>query len=255
MRTSLGFTTGIFHQTLGLYDAFDVLTKVPGIDSIELSCLREKELAGLLDFLIFFEPNNSPFRISIHLPKIKHFDPDIVLRSIDMVLSPKLGSSGVQLVFHPEDYPPEVINKYHTLSFCLENMDSSKSDARTVEEFEKVYNQYRDINVCIDIAHAKDVLRTNDKVLEFFSNDKPWADYIRYIHLSHLERGKHVPLRLTQFEDLRDVIAQIGECQRVPPRIILETPTDTAYMTDGLIRQISYIRNIQDGEADLDIDK
>lgn len=246
----IGFSTGTFHKFLDLYDSYEIihdfLSENKSPITIELSALREKDFFLLLDFLRRFKEHDAYH--SIHLPKVKFYDPQLILNELATYYWYAIGrKEKINLIFHPNDYSPEVIERtmkhrsiQNNFYFCLENMDSGKSNSRTVEEFEETYLEYPEgTGVCIDIGHAFQVLKKEEKVLEFFDENKPWYKYIKQVHLSWVNKfGDHCFMGESFINENKNVLSKIN----VP--IILELESSTSYMSTNLTHQFNLIKSI-----------
>jgi hypothetical protein len=99
----------------------------------------------------------------------------------------------------------------------LENMDTRKHDARTVEELGFYFEALPSARFCFDVAHAQlndPSMRLAHDLLDAF------ADRLAEVHVSSIERdGEHVPLRAADAEAFLPVLAR---CTGVP--WVLEAP-------------------------------
>jgi hypothetical protein len=91
----------------------------------------------------------------------------------------------------------------------LENMDSRKPDARTVEELAPYFAALPQAGFCFDIAHASLVdpsMRLAHELLDAY------GPKLGEVHLSSiLDDGTHVPLRGEDVARFRPVLERCGE--------------------------------------------
>jgi hypothetical protein len=99
----------------------------------------------------------------------------------------------------------------------LENMDTRKDDARTVEELARYFSALPAARFCFDVAHAQlndQSMRLAHELLDAF------ADRLAEVHVSSIEPGgEHVPLRAADAEAFLPVLER---CVGVP--WVLEAP-------------------------------
>jgi hypothetical protein len=93
----------------------------------------------------------------------------------------------------------------------LENMDSLKSTARTVDELQPFFTALPDAGFCFDIAHAQ----MNDRTMVLAHQlIDAFGDRLREVHLSSIQLdGSHVALRAQDIESYWPVLQR---CTDVP---------------------------------------
>jgi len=210
-RAQVGVSTGYMEAERGRWPDLVGAAFAVSEGIAELSALSASELPALLAFLDDDEP---PFRrLTVHGPA-KGWDRSAYALADELATLPA-SVSGV--VMHPE-----------TLGNCeaftilggrllLENMDTRKQDARTVEELLPYFEALPAARFCFDIAHAwlhDESLTLAHELLNVF------GDRLAEVHLSSiLHDGRHVSLTAEDAVRFRPVLER---CVHVP--WILEAP-------------------------------
>jgi len=180
--------------------------------AIELSALSEGEIVGLADYLA---GNPSlPFRyVSIHGPAKGR-----VMSERDLVTTlVSLSVKAQAIVMHPDTMDDPLPFRALGRKLVLENMDTRRSDGRTVQELADWFAELPEAGFCFDIAHAwslDETMTAGGELLDAF------RARLRHLHVSSLSPDlHHVPLT-EEHEELFMPLLQ--RCSDVP--WILEAP-------------------------------
>jgi hypothetical protein len=208
----VGPSTGYMVGARGDWPRLVAAAESCSLDVVELSALSAHELPSLLRFLA--EADSLPFgHISVHGPS-KGWD------GTPAALATALGAIPAQvdgIVLHPETLGE--LDAFADLGarLRLENMDTRKDDARTVEELARYFSALPAARFCFDVAHAQlndQSMRLAHELLDAF------ADRLAEVHVSSIEPGgEHVPLRAADAEAFLPVLER---CVGVP--WVLEAP-------------------------------
>lgn len=181
----LGFSTGAIAKG-------DFLTGValqrtnPRLRAIELSALRDHELRPLVVGLKQLDLDHFPY-VSVHAPSkltiLTERDAFSILRELPQ---------SWPIIVHPELMPTPSLWRSLGRRVCLENMDSRKSNGRTLREMRQLFEWLPDAEFCLDLGHARQVdptMATAMRMAEEFSGR------LRQLHVSEVGRfGEHLPL-------------------------------------------------------------
>lgn len=146
----IGFSTG----SLALGNVRLGLQMVEGhaTTAVELSALREAELAPLIESLDELDLSRFSY-ISLHAPsKLTLLSEDEAVSSLSSV-----AERGWPIVVHPDAIHD--FAAWHRLgkSLCLENMDKRKTTGRTAAELEVYFANLPDATLCFDLGHARQI--------------------------------------------------------------------------------------------------
>lgn len=180
--------------------------------AVELSALSQAELPGLRDFL--GAGPSMPFHyVSVHAPS-KDLRGDEASRVAALTTLPARVRA---IVVHPDTIEDPARWSVLGRRLVIENMDARKPSGQTPEDLGTLFGELPLAGLCFDIAHAKhvdDSLEVGRAILDRF------ADRLRHVHLSSLDRdGHHV--RLTGEDELL-FTNLLDRCRDVP--WILEAP-------------------------------
>ncbi len=148
--------------------------------------------------------------VSIHAP----FEPiklgsEVMLQQLKWLSYISARVNAQNIVIHPPNLPrPELLSKYG-LNVCTENTKKT-----TVSELKKIFKNYPQLKLCLDVSHSylRSETETSDLVRHF-------REKIVQIHLSCAHNGKdHLPLRGASDKFLKSI--QIIKTLNVP--IIIE---------------------------------
>lgn len=181
----IGFSTGAlakgdFHRAMALQSAF------PRLKAIELSALRDHELAPLVEAVPRLALKCFEY-VSVHAPS--------KLRAISE-------TEVVELLLRlPEAWPvvvhPDIVRSTSLWSrlggrLCLENMDNRKTTGRTVAELRELFHALPDASFCLDVGHAKQVDPTMASAILML---REFGSRLRQVHMSDVGAGgEHLPI-------------------------------------------------------------
>jgi hypothetical protein len=208
----VGPSTGYMVGARGDWPRLVAAAESCSLDVVELSALSARELPGLLRFLR--EDGTLPFgHVSVHGPS-KGWDGSAGALVAALTAIP---SQIDGIVMHPETLGEVEAFADPGSRLRLENMDTRKQDARTVEELARYFAALPAARFCFDIAHAQlhdPGMGLAHELLDAF------ADRLAEVHISSIERnGEHMPLRPGDAEAFLPVLAR---CVGVP--WVLEAP-------------------------------
>ena len=182
-------------------------------NAIELSALREDELAPLIRLLDDLELAQFSY-VSFHAPsRLIHMTEQQVVGLLQTV-----ANRDWPIVVHPDviqDFP-----LWQTLGrhLCLENMDKRKPTGRTVREMHSYFERLPNATFCFDIGHARQVDPTMLEARRFLSH---FGDRLCQVHMSFVNSSSHHErLNFEAAVAFRRVVGLIPK--EIP--IILETP-------------------------------
>jgi hypothetical protein len=214
----VGASTGFMVADRGNWSALVDQAAAISTRVSELSALSASELPALAAFLA--EVADLPFEaLSVHGPA----------KGVDARHSPELASALASLpaqvdgiVMHPETIAEPDGLRILGSRLRLENMDTRKSDGKTVEQLERYFAALPEACFCLDVGHAQ----LNDpsmglahELLDAF------GDRLAEVHLSSiLESGNHVPLQAPDVDAFWPVLER---CIGVP--WVLEAPPPASY--------------------------
>lgn len=219
----IGFSSGSLAKGNFQY-AIDVL-RTYNIDVIELSALREHELAPLLHALAQ-GLDVSDFRsVSFHAPsKLKELDAGKLCDMLEPIVARKWN-----IIVHPDliDDPHPWRQLGHYL--CIENSDHRKPLGRTATEMAEYFDKLPEASWCFDVAHARQVDSTMSVAIAMLAS---FADRLREIHLSRIDMaGKHWAMDVATIQACRRIAARVDP--NVP--IILEAVIKPEGIPDELL--------------------
>jgi hypothetical protein len=208
----VGPSTGYMVGARGDWPRLVAAAEVCSLDVVELSALSACELPGLLAFLR--DTESLPFgHVSVHGPsKGWQGTPAALAAALDGIPAFVDG-----VVMHPETLGDAAPFADLGARLRLENMDTRKDDARTVDELARFFDALPAARFCFDVAHAQlhdPSLGLAHELLDAF------ADRLAEVHLSSiLPDGDHIPLGATDAEAFLPVLER---CVGVP--WVLEAP-------------------------------
>jgi hypothetical protein len=208
----IGFSTGALAYA-DFRKALQILSGT-GIEALELSALREAELAPLLAAVDTLDL--SQFRyISIHAPSLfrREREQDIVESLLPMA------HRNWPIVVHPDAIFDPTLWGALGAALCVENMDKRKPIGRSAEELTHVFNLLPDASFCFDIGHARQFDSTMTEAYLLLTS---FRNRLRQVHVSEVtSSSKHDVLSYTSIQAFREVAHLIPA--EIP--LILETPT------------------------------
>jgi hypothetical protein len=206
----IGFSTGAL--ALGDFRGALRLLEDRHTEAVELSALRDHELAPLMDALQDLDLAAFKY-VSIHAPsKFKSLSEAAVAEALQPCIS-----LDIPLVIHPDIIrEPQRWASFGPL-LCIENMDKRKGTGRTLAELESFFSVFPDATFCLDLAHARQIDSTMTEARLML---RRFGNRLRQVHMSELDAtGHHEPLSFASVLSGQSVAALIP--QDVP--IIIES--------------------------------
>jgi hypothetical protein len=184
-----------------------------GLPAVELSALRQNELAPLLDALPTLDLSDFNY-ISIHAPS--QFEPEW-----EAALWKRLSSETWRkwpIVVHPDALYDFSLWRRLGSAVCVENMDKRKPIGRSARELALIFKQLPDATFCFDIGHARQYDAT---MTEAYLILREFGTRLRQVHVSEVNTtSRHAPLSYASILAFQEVAHLIPS--HVP--LILETP-------------------------------
>jgi hypothetical protein len=212
----IGFSTG----ALALADFRKALAMLSGCSSvsvIELSALRESELAPLVRSLDVLDLRQFSY-VAVHAPSVMGADNE--KRAVELLDSVALRDWPI--VVHPDAIHDWGLWRHFGSLLCVENMDKRKAIGRSHVELAACFDRLPEASLCADLGHARQVDPTMTGA-HFILRD--FADRLRQAHLSEVSTdSRHDRISYTCSLGFREVAALVPD--HVP--IVLETPVASA---------------------------
>jgi hypothetical protein len=224
MRT-IGFSTGALARE-DFRRALEMLNDKP-VNAIELSALRQHELAPLVEQLDDIELERFEY-IAFHAPSSmdRGYEPE-ALKLLEIV-----ALRGWPIIIHPDAmYSVQDWRRFGNL-LCIENMDKRKPIGRTAEELTEIFDELPDACFCFDIGHARQVDPTMSEATAILKLLHP---KLRQLHVSEVNtQSKHDPLSVESLLAFQKVSHLVP--REVP--IILESRVPEENINDELQRAL-----------------
>lgn len=196
----IGFSTGAL--ALSDFQRGLALNRAAGMNAVELSALRETEVAGVLAALDELPLAGLDY-VSFHAPSSLHHNSDRVL--VDQ-LKPIL-DRGWPVVIHPD-----IISDFDVWAdlggvILLENMDQRKPVGRNTRELRNLFARLPEARLCFDIAHARQVDPTMSVAVEILTE---FADRLAELHISEVDSAsRHVGISLSAMKSYQRISSLI----------------------------------------------
>jgi sugar phosphate isomerase/epimerase len=211
---SIGFSTGALVQG-ALARGVDACRKM-GLEAIELSALRHREVTGLVEYVRGHDLSGFSY-VSVHAPTDYAADEEAAVATIFLELAREFHWP---VVVHPDCI--RSVDLWAPLGewLCLENMDKRKSTGRTLEELEPWFETLPEAGFCFDIGHAHQV---DPSMTEAYRMLREFGPRIRQLHVSEVgSSSRHDRMSEAAILAYREVAEQLPAT--VP--VILETPLE-----------------------------
>jgi sugar phosphate isomerase/epimerase len=209
---TIGFSTGALCR-----DALDegvTAARRLNLDAVELSALRLRELAPLVQFVHNHDLTAFSY-VSLHAPTDFTAEQE---RGVAAALLSLAREHHWHVVIHPDCIHDASLWAPFKEWLCIENMDKRKPAGRTVEELELLFAQFPAARLCFDIAHARQV---DTSMTEAYRILRAFRNRICHLHMSEVtSSSKHDRISNAAVESFREVLDQLPT--DVP--IILESP-------------------------------
>jgi hypothetical protein len=198
----IGFSTGALAK--GDFTAAIEMLLGKGINAVELSALRSRELGPLVSALPTL-PLRSFSYVSLHVPS--NFSGQEEDDIIQLLLDAR--SKVHAFVLHPDTIHNVVNWKVFGDKLLIENMDKRKPGGRTAEELTKYFEQLPEAGLCFDIGHARQV---DSSMNTAYTILQAHGSRLREVHISHVNtQSKHDPLTydaILSFQELAHLIPE-----------------------------------------------
>lgn len=212
-----GYSTGALAYE-DLLDGFRMVRDA-GLEAVELSVLRQSEVAPFLDVVDSLDLAGFRF-VSVHAPS-RFSDPAAerrIARELTQVLRPDW-----HLVLHPDSSSDLGLWRHLGGRLLIENMDKRKPIGRSVDELQGIFESVPDAGFCLDIAHARQVDPT---MLESWRLLTRFRDRLREIHISELNtQSRHGRISDAAIRAFGHVSEHVPE----DVAVILESPLGSAH--------------------------
>jgi hypothetical protein len=172
--------------------------------TVELSALREKELAPLVDSLDSLDLSAYTY-ISVHAPSKfeKQREPEIV------GLLSAVASRGWRIVLHPDAIRDVALWNAFGHFLLIENMDKRNNCGRTARELSEIFAKLPQAGLCFDIGHCRQVDPTMN---ESYLILQAFGERLQQLHVSEVNsRSTHDPLSNAAIDAFKAVASLIPE--------------------------------------------
>ncbi len=221
----IGFSTGAL--AYGDFQKGLSVLRSNHIPAVELSALRESELAPLVGALDSLDL--APFGyVSVHAPS--KFDDEREAQIVRLLST--VAARGWPIVVHPNIVRDTSLwNSFGPL-LLIENMDKRNSCGRTQRELAEVFATLPEAGFCFDIGHCRQIDPTMNEAYLIL---RAFSSRLRQLHVSEVNsRSTHDPLSDAAIDAFRAVASLIPE--NIP--IILESPVPER----DVLREIERVR-------------
>jgi hypothetical protein len=218
---SIGFSTGALARG-DFRAALDMLAGT-NCNTVELSALRQEELAPLVEHLD--QLNLEQFNyVAFHATSSMEpgFEPAA------LKLLERVALRGWLIIVHPNAiYTPDAWARLGN-QLCIENMDKRKPVGQTANDLARIFKSFPDASFCFDIGHARQVDPTMSEaaaILQCFSGR------IQQIHVSEVNtQSKHDAL------SVESVLAFRKVAHVIPPDVpfILESKVEESEIAEEI---------------------
>lgn len=173
--------------------------------AVELTAITGQLFDSLLPYLEHEDAVADFERVSVHAPVVFSTDGEVVVAQLATL--PDVVDA---IVVHPWTLPHAALVALGG-SVVVENMDVGKSDGKTPEQLERVFEELPDAGFCLDVAHVWTVDRTmalGHRLLDAFGSR------LRQLHVSGIEPdGRH---RTTTRADMDAYAPVLDRARHVP---------------------------------------
>ena len=221
----IGFSTGALAHAD--FERARGMLRGTGIEVVELSALREAELAPLVSAIEKLD--FSQFRyVSVHAPSL--FPREKEAGVIDALRA--VAKKGWPIVLHPDAIHEHALWRSLGEAVCLENMDRRKPIGRSAKELSRLFDLLPKACFCFDIGHPRQFDSTMTEAYLLLTTIR---GRLRQVHVSEVTTSsKHDLLPYASILAFREVAHLIPE--ETP--LILETPASR----DGMRAEMERVR-------------
>lgn len=189
--------------------------------AVELSALRDTELAALVAALDALKPELSQFAyVSVHAPS--RYETLAESEVLDLLAA--VFERGWPVVVHPDVIQDwDAWNGLGSL-VCIENMDKRKPIGRTERELSLIFERLPVASWCLDLGHARQVDPTMTEAAAML---RAHGTRLRQLHVSDVNSAsRHEPLNMLT----EAAFSRIARLIPSDTPIILETPVCEAWI-------------------------
>ena len=157
--------------------------------AVELSALRQEELARLVDQLDRVDLGNFEY-ISFHAPSAM----EPAFEAVALRLLEQVALRGWPIIVHPDAMFQRQEWARLGNRLCIENMDKKKPIGQTADDLANIFEDLPDASFCFDIGHARQVDPTMSEASAILQR---FRDRIKQLHVSEVNtQSKHDCLSL-----------------------------------------------------------
>jgi len=211
----IGFSTGAL-----AYSDFRrglAMLRHKSIHAVELSALREAELAPLIEAIDSLDLSQFAY-ISVHAPS--KYGKEVESRIVNLLRT--VSARKWPIILHPETVHDFSVWQSFRGLLLIENMDKRNQTGRTARELELIFAKLPQAGLCFDLGHCRQVDPTMN---EAFLILREFGGKLGQLHVSEVNtRSTHDPLSgssIGAFEKIAHLIPT-----NVP--VILESPVSEA---------------------------
>ncbi len=198
----IGFSTGAL--ALSDFQAGLAMNEAAGLNAVELSALRETEVADLIAALDELPLIGMEY-VSFHAPSSLH-------RSSEQELITQLQpvfDRGWPVIVHPDIMSDLELWASLGNRILVENMDQRKPIGRNTRELRQIFSRLPDARLCFDIAHARQVDPTMSVAVEILTE---FGDRLAELHISEVDSGsRHVAISQLAMKSYQRISSLIPE--------------------------------------------
>jgi hypothetical protein len=194
--TLIGYSTGAL-----AYSDFEAglrMSRRAGLRAVELSALRERELAPLMAALDGLDLEGFDY-VSVHAPS--RITPGNEQQVVEL-LRPAAGR-GWPIIVHPDVIETDALWATLGRALCIENNDRRKSTGKSWRDLHEWFERFPDAGFCLDLGHARQV---DLSMTEAYFMLKVFRDRLVQLHVSDVTtRSRHERLSALCVRSFRDV--------------------------------------------------
>jgi hypothetical protein len=234
----MGFSTGALERG-NFWKAVSWMQN-QNVHALELSALRLEELKPLIESLDTL-PLQSFSYVSLHAPS--SFPASMEDEVVSLLLP--VSQRGFNIIVHPDViYSPRRWAAFGE-RLLIENMDRRKATGRTAEELGRLFKELPNAQLCLDVAHARQLDTTLTLLWEILHS---FGDRIKEVHISELDSFcRHRPMSYGAVEDYQRIAGPIREDAPVIIESMLESERTPLRMEEmALAEQAVTPKNAQE---------
>lgn len=184
---NIGFSTGALAR--GDFRAALRMLAGKNVSAVELSALRQEELAPLVDQLDRVDLGNFAY-ISFHAPSAM----EPAFEAVALRLLDQIALRGWPIIVHPDAMYQRQEWARLGNRLCIENMDKRKPIGQTADDLANIFEDLPQASFCFDIGHARQVDPTMSEASAILQR---FRGRIRQLHVSEVNtQSKHDCLSL-----------------------------------------------------------